>query len=94
VGVTEQAGINLKYRTPACKQYPYNTFVPQDQQEEKSIGVTQGVEEIKTLSGKPTIIQNTTRIEVKRKSRKQIKTIKIEYINEHIFGTIKKTMGL
>jgi hypothetical protein len=37
VGEQNKAGINLKYRTLACKQYPYNTFLPQDQQEEKSI---------------------------------------------------------
>jgi hypothetical protein len=27
VGEQNKAGINLKYRTLACKQYPYNTFV-------------------------------------------------------------------
>jgi hypothetical protein len=37
VGEQNKAGINLKIQNPSLQEYPYNTFVPLDQQEEKSI---------------------------------------------------------
>jgi hypothetical protein len=62
-GEQNKAGINLKNRTLACKQYPQQlcTTRPAGREIDRS-SYPQGVEK-QTLSGKPTIVQ--TRQELK-----------------------------